>query len=379
MLQTDEKPTPSNEGSNPQSISPLTVSPPSNPVAGKTSDRAYWFGIGSIVVLVALLSYGLGAMMTLSTRTADTTGTSTTSSGMDMSTSQDTSNVPNATQEYGNQPAAYTIDSDGAKHFHFTAMLVMWDVTGGHRVLAWSINGMVPGPMIRVTANDHVRITLVNHFPKPTALHWHGLEVPTEADGVPGLGQNVIQPGQTYVYNFTVHDQDVGTHWYHSHYDDQEQVGSGCYGLFIVDPRPGTPQAAQAIHADVDYTEFIGMLDQYYVLSGKSYPDTQPINVKQGQTVHLRFIGADINTMHPMHLHGHTLSIVAEDGHMLPQPIQKDTIPVAPGETYDMTFKAWASPGSVYPLHCHILSHLMNPGQSADEMGGLLVLVKYAK
>jgi len=80
-----------------------------------------------------------------------------------------------------------------------------------------------------------------------------------------------------------------------------------------------------------------------------------------------------------MHIHGHTYNVVAEDGHMLTQPYQKDTVQVAPGESYDMTFNAWAAPGSIYPLHCHILSHLMNPGQTGSEMGGLIILIEYAK
>jgi FtsP/CotA-like multicopper oxidase with cupredoxin domain len=177
-----------------------------------------------------------------------------------------------------------------------------------------------------------------------------------------------------------VHDQDVGTHWYHSHYDDLEQDAGGLYGAFIVDPRPGTLQARDAIKADVEYTEFIGtMPGGWYVINGKSFPDTQPIMVKHGQTIHVRLIGADTMMMHPMHLHGHFFNIVAEDGHMLAQPIQKDTLPVNPGETYDITFNTWAAPGSIYPFHCHILSHLMNPGQTGEEMGGLIILVEYAK
>jgi FtsP/CotA-like multicopper oxidase with cupredoxin domain len=135
----------------------------------------------------------------------------------------------------------------------------------------------------------------------------------------------------------------------------------------------------QAIKADVTYNEFIGMLGNYYVINGKSFPDTQPILVKHGQTVHLRLFGADTAMTHPMHLHGGFFDLVAEDGHLLPQPQQLDTVPVMPGGTYDITFYAWAAPGSVYLFHCHILSHLMNPGQTGDEMGGLLALVEYAK
>jgi FtsP/CotA-like multicopper oxidase with cupredoxin domain len=346
----------------------------------KEKQTPYWIFFGCIVAMVALLSYGIGAMITLNAQSGG--GSSASSSGSNgtqqtMSTSSDTSNVPDATQKYGNQLATYTRDPDGAKHFTLTASQVMWDVTGGNRVLAWAINGTVPGPMIRVTAGDHVRITFINHFPKPTAVHWHGLLVDTQQDGVPGLGQNPIQPGQTHIYDFTVANQDIGTHWYHSHYDDAEQEPNGFYGAFIVDPQPGSPQAAQAIHADVEYDEFIGMMGGYYIMSGKSFPDTQPITIKTGQTVHLRLFGVDAMLMHPMHLHGHTFKIVAEDGHPLAQPIEKDTVQVAPGETYDLVFKAWAPAGSVYPFHCHILSHLMNPGQTGEQMGGLITLVKY--
>ena len=334
----------------------------------------------AVIVMIALLSYGLGATMASNNGASNSTSSTTTTTGnMSNQTTAPAANVPNATQNYGNQPAKYVVDPDGAKHFTLTAQQVMWEpVKGSKRVLAWTIDGTVPGPMIHVTAGDHVRVTLLNHFPEGTALHWHGLMVPSGADGVPGVGMKPVLPGQSYTYDFTVHDQDVGTHWYHSHYDDIVQVPGGMYGAFIVDPRPGTPQATQAIHADVEATMFVSELGGYYVINGKSFPDTQPIMVKHGQTVHIRLIGAS-EMIHPMHLHGHFFNLVAEDGHMLPQPIQKDTLSVTPGDTYDITFYAWAPPGSIYPFHCHILAHLMNPRQTGSEMGGLITLIEYAK
>jgi len=312
-------------------------------------------------LMVALVSFGLGATAGNSGNTrVSGANSSLSSSSMTTSAKQPApGNVPNAAQEYGGQPAVYVLDRDGARHFTFTARQVMWEVVKGQRVLAWTIDGTVPGPTIRVTVGDQV-----NHLPTPTALHWHGLEVSSSQDGVPGAGMQPIQPGQTCTYDFLSTSDDLGTHWYHSHYDDLEQVAGGLYGAFLVDPRSGTPQAARAIKSDVEYNEFIGMLGSYYVINGKSFPDTQPIRVKHGQTVHL---------------HGHTFNIVAEDGHLLPQPIQRDTLSVEPGSTYDLTFYAWAAPGSIYPFHCHILSHLMNPGQTGDEMGGLIVLVEYVK
>lgn len=341
-----------------------------------------------VIIMVAILSFGIGSTLASgsngNTATAPSRSSSSSATGMGSTQTTPTTNVANAMQSYGNQLLPYTLDADGAKHFYMTAKQVMWEVVKGQRILAWTINGTVPGPMIRVTAGDHVRISLTNHFPKPTALHWHGLEVATEQDGVPGLGMKPIMPGQTYVYDFYLQDQDVGTHWYHSHYDDLEQMGGGMYGAFIVDPRHGTTQwqQEQALHVDVEYTEFVAtMPGGWYVVNGKSFPDTQPISVKHGQTVRIRLIGADTMMMHPMHIHGHTYTVIAEDGHML-QPTaryEKDTIQVAPGETYDATFYAWATPGSIYPLHCHILSHLMNPGQTGEEMGGLIILIEYAK
>ncbi len=366
----------------------------SHPYKQKKAQGHWWQGFVSpvgalfiaIVLMASLVSFGIGATLT-SNANANGDASSSSSNSSNTGTTSATpapANVPNATQEYGNQPAHYVVDADGAKHFTFTAEQVMWEVVKGQRVLAWTINGTVPGPMIRVTAGDHVRVTLINHFPKATAIHWHGLEVPSNQDGVPGVGMNPVQPGQTYIYDFTVHDQDVGTHWYHSHYDDSEQMGGGMYGAFIVDPRPGTVQwqQEQAIHADAEYTEFIAtMPGGWYVINGKSFPDTQPILVKHGQTIRLRLIGADTMMMHPMHIHGHTYSVIAEDGHMLQASAryQKDTLEVAPGESYDATFYAWAAPGSLYPFHCHILSHLMNPNQTGDEMGGLFTLIEYAK
>jgi FtsP/CotA-like multicopper oxidase with cupredoxin domain len=335
--------------------------------------------------MVAVLSFGLGSTLA-SAGSPSSQDQSAASSGMgnmnmsgqDANATATTAALPRATQSQGNQLATYVRDPDGAKHFTLVAEQMLWEVVKGTWVPAYTINGSVPGPMIRVTAGDHVRITFINHFHEATSIHWHGLEVPSQQDGVPGIGQQPIQPGQSYVYDFTVHDQDVGTHWYHSHYNDLNEVAGGCYGAFIVDPRPGSPQAQAAPQVDIDRTLFIGTLPGgYYVINGKSFPDVPPLHVKHGQRVRLRLIGADTLTTHPMHLHGHTFTVIAQDGHPLTQPYQRDTLEVAPGETYDLIFTAWAAPGSIYPFHCHILSHLMNPGQNASEMGGLVMLVIY--
>lgn len=355
-------------------------------VDGATWVRRLTSPLGALTIVALLVAglagYGLGVGFGGGdAATAPNSSSSSNGDGMSSSNSgaATQSKVPAATQQYGGQVASFVLDPDGAKHFTFTAKQVMWEPLKGHPVLAWTLDGTVPGPTIRVTAGDHIRVTIHNTFPMPTAIHWHGLSVPTAADGVAPLGQKPIQPGQTFTYDFPVTDSDVGTHWWHSHYDDVEQMQGGFYGAFIVDPRPGSAQAVRAIKADVEYDAFVGELGGYYVISGKSFPDTQVLNVKHGQTVHMRLYGVSAMLLHPMHLHGHFFNIVAEDGHILANPIEKDTVQLAPGETYDLTFVANQAAGSAYPFHCHILTHLMNPGQSMTEMGGLIVLVQYAK
>lgn len=332
------------------------------------------------LLLVGFGGYGVGAWGGTSTTAGSSSSGSSGMGGMNMGSSSDgtPASLPNATKTYSNEPAKYTTDADGAKHFSFTAQQVMWEPVKGHRVPAYTLDGTVPGPMMRVTVGDHVRITILNHLSEPTTIHFHGLEIPANQDGVPGVGQDPIQPGQTFTYDFTIRDNNVGTYFYHSHYNDLRQVSGGLYGAFIVDPRPGSPQAEHQPAHDQEYTEIISELQGYYVLNGKSFPDTQPITVHHGQKTLVRLINLG-ELLHPMHLHGHFFDVVADDGAPLAQPMRKDTLTISPGESYDFTFEAWAAPGSVYPFHCHILSHVMNPGMGQMEMGGLLTLVKYAQ
>src|SRR5580704_19051066 len=109
---------------------------------------------------------------------------------------------------------------------------------------AWGYNGNCPGPTIQVNQGDRVRIIVENALPESTSMHWHGLEVPIEQDGVPWISQKPIAPGEKYTYEFTVHQE--GTFFYHAHSAMQEMIG--LLGLFIAHP-----QSCYAPHADHDY------------------------------------------------------------------------------------------------------------------------------
>lgn len=289
--------------------------------------------------------------------------------------------VAAASQEMGGQPLAYRLE-DGVKVFELTAQQVRWNVLDDVTVTAWTYNGTVPGPMIRVTEGDQVRVIVKNELPQPTTVHWHGVEVPNAMDGVPDLTQPAIQPGETFTYEFTA--RPAGTFMYHSHFESDVQVSLGLYAPFIIDPK----EEDETTKPDVDMTLMLsewrvvdgqtfaampmgGMEPNYFTINGKAFPATETINVKQGQRVRLR-LAAIGQFVHPMHLHGLPFKIVATDGHPVPEAAQltKDTVSIAPGERYDIEFIA-SEPGQ-WMVHCHILHHTTNDNV---EPGGLMFIL----
>lgn len=289
-------------------------------------------------------------------------------------------NVQPATASEGGQPLEYRLE-DGVKIFELTAKPVQWEILDGVTVTAFTYNGTVPGPMIRVTEGDQVRVIVKNDLPDPTTIHWHGVEVPNAMDGVPGVTQDPIQPGETFTYEFIA--KPAGTFMYHSHYEGDVQVGAGLYAPFIIDPQePETnPPAVDEVlmiseWRMTDGQTFAampmgGMEPNYFTINGKSFPATETITVKKGDLVRLRFITIG-QFIHPMHLHGFPFKVVATDGHPVPEVAQltKDTISVAPGERYDVEFIA-AETGQ-WMLHCHILHHTTN---NNVEPGGLMLMI----
>ncbi len=288
--------------------------------------------------------------------------------------------VPAAAVAQGNQPLAFRME-DGIKVFELTAQPVRWTFMEGVEQVAWTYNGMVPGPMIRVTEGDRVRFVVRNDLPEDTTVHWHGIEVPNAMDGVPDVTQAPIAPGETFIYEFEA--QPAGTYWYHSHVDPDIQIGAGLHGAFVIDP--AMPEADPP---DVDKVlvlnewRFSGgqtygampmsaMDPNYFTINGKAFPATETITAEVGDRVRLRFIAAG-QFIHPMHLHGVPFKIVATDGHFVPEAAQltKDTVSVAPGERYDIEFTA-TEPG-MWMLHCHISHHTTNDG---EEPGGLMMMI----
>jgi FtsP/CotA-like multicopper oxidase with cupredoxin domain len=254
---------------------------------------------------------------------------------------------PAKTEGKGNQPLAPRIER-GVKVYDLTAEEIEWEVEPGRKVKAWAYNGQVPGPQIRVREGDRVRVNLTNKLSESTVIHFHGLELPNDQDGVPFITQPPVKPGERYTYEFTV--PNAGSHMYHSHHNAAAQVGLGLLGAFIVEPRRPRP----AHRADVDYVMVLNDGSHGYTLNGKGFPATEPIVCRQGQTVRIRFMNEGM-MIHPMHLHGMHMTVIAKDGWDQPAPWKCDTLNVAPGERWDVLVRA-TQPGT-WAFHCHILPH----------------------
>jgi FtsP/CotA-like multicopper oxidase with cupredoxin domain len=234
------------------------------------------------------------------------------------------------------------------KVYELTAKVVQWETEPGKFVTGWGYNGVVPGPQIRVREGDRVRLVVKNELPESTSVHFHGLEVPIDQDGVPFITQPPIKPGQTHTYEFTA--PNPGSHMYHSHHNAAKQVGLGLLGAFVVEPREKT----QYDNVDVDYVMILNDGAHGYTLNGKSFPATEPVVAKRGQRLRIRYMNEGM-MIHPMHLHGMHMTVIAKDGWPVPAPWKCDTLNISPGERWDVIVNC-TNPGT-WAFHCHILPH----------------------
>lgn len=252
----------------------------------------------------------------------------------------------------GAQPAKYELEGE-AKVFRLEVERIRWETKEGKLVEAWAFNRQVPGPTIRVREGDRVRLVVTNRLPEETSAHWHGVEVPNNMDGVPGISQDPIKPGESFTYEFTA--RPAGTHLYHSHFNSLHQEEQGLYGMFIVEPRTAEPAV---MRADREEIMILGDGPLGFVINGKEFPQITPIQVKKGEKIRVRMANLG-GLYHPMHLHGGHFKVVAKDGFPLAQPQDMNTISIAPGETFDVVLRA-GEPGT-WLWHCHVLSHVTGP------------------
>ncbi|MCP9486284.1 MAG: multicopper oxidase domain-containing protein [Gaiellaceae bacterium MAG52_C11] len=277
---------------------------------------------------------------------------------------------------------------NGVKLFELETSVISWNILADEQVQAYAFNRQVPGPRISVTEGDRLRIQVRNDLPESTTVHWHGLVLPNAMDGPAEITQEPIQPGDSYTYEFTAGQ--AGTYFYHSHDHPDRQQAFGLYGALIVEPRDPARDRSYDYDEDVviqlqewleregyTYPAMLmeGGLPNFFTINGKAYPDTEPIRMRVGQRLRVRFIGSNNNFVHPMHVHGGPFEIVETDGNPVPENARllKDTINVGPGERWDVIWTA-RRPGK-WLLHCHIPHHTTNDNVEEEGAGGLTTII----
>lgn len=272
------------------------------------------------------------------------------------------------------------------REFNMTIEEVSLHVAPDLDYKGFAFNGQVPGPLIHVKEGDDLIVHVTNNTSLPHTIHWHGTYQTStwKMDGVPGVTQEPIQPGDTFTYKFKA--SKPGTLWYHCHVNVNEHVGvRGMWGPMIVDPKNPIP-IEKTVTKDVIMmlssweSQNAGKygqggtpydVDDYFSINAKSFPLTQPIRVKKGDVVRIRIIGAG-GSFHEMHLHGHDMLVTHKDGLPLPSPYYADTVLVGPGERYDVIVKM-NNPGR-FIFHDHIDKHVTSRGKYP---GGAITIIEY--
>lgn len=216
----------------------------------------------------------------------------------------------------------------------------------------WAYNGIVPGPEIRVKKGERVKVRFTNHLSEPTSIHWHGIRIENSMDGVSGMTQDPVQPGDSFVYDFIVPDS--GTYWYHAHHKSWNQVARGLYGTLIVEEEVEHFDSAHDITLVMDDWRLnregaldinslgslmdwshAGRLGNYLTINGKSSPT---FDLKSNEAYRLRLINvsnARVLGIDPNRLGA---SVIAYDGQPIeaPKQIKKAPLLIGPSQRVDL-------------------------------------------
>jgi manganese oxidase len=280
---------------------------------------------------------------------------------------------PAKTEGKGNTPLVPTIAPDGTKVFELTAAITDWEVTPGKIVKAWTYNGTVPGPWIKVNVNDKVQINVTNNLPGAgTDVHFHGIQAGFAADGVAPISQDII-PGDGGTYTYTMQPDHPQVGMYHAHNMGEMAVPNGLFGSFEVGDMPlpaGRTISGIKVPADIKIAQEIPMVlnDAGVIglsLNGKGFPATEPYVTNAGDWIEVQYFNEGLQ-IHPMHLHQFPGIVIAKDGLPLDAPYAMDTQVIAPGERYTVLYHT-DTPGT-WVWHCHILTHV----ESAEGMIGMV-------
>lgn len=255
------------------------------------------------------------------------------------------------------------------KEFHLVAEEVEHEFAPGCRARCWGYNGTTPGPTIEAVEGDTVRIFVTNRLREPTTVHWHGIDLPNGMDGIAGLNQPRIQPGETFVYEYVLRQH--GTHMYHPHADEMTQMAFGMMGLFIIHPRDGEEEPIDrdyafllhnyALHPGTYRPDPSVMQDfDLWTFNSRVYPAIDPLVMRTGERLRIR-IGNLSMWNHPIHMHSNPFWVTGSDAGRWPRAQWRREVTeiIGVGQMRDLEFVA-TEPGD-WALHCHMAHHTMGP------------------
>ncbi|HEX7079738.1 MAG TPA: multicopper oxidase family protein [Gammaproteobacteria bacterium] len=240
------------------------------------------------------------------------------------------------------------------------AKITELEILPGKRTPVWTYNGSLPGPLIRAKVGDKIIVHFKNSLPEPTSIHWHGMRLPNNMDGVPGLTQDPIEPGGEFRYEFTA--RDAGTFWYHPHINSAPQVGWGLYGSLVVED-PSDPEVfgdelvlvlsdmaldenGQFLPEDTggEFGDLFGREGNILLVNGKVLPR---LKVRAGKQQRWRVINAARARYYTLRLPNHTFVKLGGDSGLAERSAEVNRVVLVPGERTDMVFTPSDPPGTV--------------------------------
>ncbi len=254
------------------------------------------------------------------------------------------------------------------------------ELAPGLAVEAWTYNGLLPGPLIRVNVGDRLIVRFTNSLPDSTTIHWHGLRIPIEMDGVPGYSQAPVEPGASFTYDFVV--PDAGIYWYHPHVMSAAQVGFGLYGAFLVedpDEDVGVSDDLVVLLSDIELTEdgvlespntggstgmAFGREGNHVLVNGKKFPS---LSARSGAPQRWRVINAAKSRYFKLAFdtgEARRFKKIGGDGGLLEYSVELDQVVLGAGERADVIVVPTAEPAS----HLTVVSLLHDRGYGSTEL-----------
>jgi FtsP/CotA-like multicopper oxidase with cupredoxin domain len=256
--------------------------------------------------------------------------------------------VQRLTDEFAGAYPTTVRERGGGREYEVTAAPTVLPLLDGRALAVWAYNGQVPGPILHATVGERVRVRFTNRLPEPTTVHWHGVRVPNAMDGVPGLTQEPVAPGESFVYEFV--PKDAGTFWFHPHLRSPEQVERGLFGVLVVDEAAPPPFSRDVVWVLDDWRLGAdGAIDPQFVTPHDLMHDgrwgnvvtvngqlNETLSVRPGERFRLRLVDTANGRVFRPDFSALDAHVIAVDGMTTARPLDPAGFELAPGNRLDL-------------------------------------------